>query len=98
MSAWYLFTCLGFYPVCQVSDYYVIGAPQIQLHLTNGKTFTMTAENISDQNIYVQSVKLNGRNWDSPFLPWRELKNGGTLDFVMGSAPSQWGIHAHLPE
>ena len=47
MSAWYIFTCLGFYPVCPASDYYVIGAPQIPkavMHLSNGKTFTMTAE------------------------------------------------------
>src|SRR5208337_775264 len=77
VSAWYLFTCMGFYPVCPTSDYYVIGAPQIPkatMHLSNGKTFTMTAENISDKNIYVQSVRVNRKNWDSPFLPYRELK------------------------
>jgi predicted alpha-1,2-mannosidase len=97
MSAWYLFTCMGFYPVCPASDYYVIGAPQIPkaaMHLSNGKTFSMTAENISGQNIYVQSVKLNGKNWDSPFLPWKKLKDGGTIDFVMGPRPSEWGTHA----
>lgn len=100
MSAWYMFTCMGFYPVCPASDYYVIGAPQIPsaaMHLSNGKTFRMTAENISNQNIYVQSVKLNGKNWDSPFLPWKELKNGGTIDFVMGATRSSWGIHAAAP-
>jgi predicted alpha-1,2-mannosidase len=94
MSAWYLFTCLGFYPVCPTSDYYVIGAPQVPkavMHLSNGKVFRMTAENISDENIYVQSVRLNGKNWDSPFLPYKELKNGGTIVFTMGAQPSQWG-------
>jgi len=94
MSAWYLFTCMGFYPVCPASDYYVIGAPQIPkaaMHLSNGKTFTMTADNLSDQNIYVQSVKLNGKNWNSTILPYQELKHGGTIQFVMGSQPSQWG-------
>ena len=94
MSAWYLFTCMGFYPVCPASDYYVMGAPQIPkaaMHLSNGKTFTMTAENLSDQNIYVQSAKLNGKNWNSTILPYKELKNGGSLHFVMGSQPSQWG-------
>src|SRR5579864_6191184 len=95
MSAWYLFTCMGFYPVCPASDYYVIGAPQIPkaaMELSNGQTFTMTAENISDQNIYVQSVKVNGKDWNTPILPFRELKNGGTIDFIMGAQPNKaWG-------
>ena len=101
MSAWYMFTCMGFYPVCPAGDYYVIGAPQIKkavMHLSNGKNFTMTAENISDKNIYVQSVKLNGRNWDSPFLPYEELKNGGTIAFTMGAQPSRWGTNPVAPE
>lgn len=100
MSAWYLFTCMGFYPVCPGSDFYVIGAPQVPravMRLSNGKTFTMTAEHISDQNLYVQSVKLNGKDWLSPFLPCNELKNGGTIDFVMGPAPSQWGTRTNVP-
>ncbi|MDR3459310.1 MAG: GH92 family glycosyl hydrolase [Verrucomicrobiae bacterium] len=102
MSAWYLFTCLGFYPVCPAGDYYVIGAPQVPkatLHLSNGKKFTMTAENLSDQNIYVQSVRVNGKNWDSPFLPFKELKHGGKIEFVMGPQPNQeWGSQANLPD
>jgi predicted alpha-1,2-mannosidase len=99
MSAWYLFTCMGFYPVCPGSDYYVIGAPQmpkITMHLSNGKDFVTTAENLSDKNIYVQSVKLNGKNWDSPFLPYNELKNGGTLAFTMGPEPSKWATNPQL--
>jgi predicted alpha-1,2-mannosidase len=101
MSAWYVFTCMGFYPVCPASDYYVIGAPQIPgavMHLSNGKTFSMTAKNISDQNLYVQAVKLNGKKWDSPFLPYKELKNGGRIDFTMGPKPSEWGTHAVIPQ
>jgi predicted alpha-1,2-mannosidase len=101
MSAWYMFTCMGFYPVCPASDYYVIGAPQLPsavMHLSNGKKFSMTAENISDQNIYVQSVKLNGKNWDSPFLPCKELQHGGKIEFVMGPQPSEWGTHALIPQ
>ncbi len=101
MSAWYMFTCLGFYPVCPASDYYVIGAPQLPkavLNLSNGKKFTMTAENLSEQNLYVQSVRLNGKNWDSPFLPYPELKNGGKIEFVMGPKPSAWGTKAMLPK
>ena len=101
MSAWYLFTCMGFYPVCPGSDYYVIGAPQIPkavMHLSNGKTFTMTAGNISGQNIYIQSVRLNGKDWTSPFLPYRAVKKGGTIEFTMGPQPSQWGTKPVLPE
>jgi predicted alpha-1,2-mannosidase len=101
MSAWYMFTCMGFYPVCPASDYYVIGAPQIPravMHLSNGKSFSMIAKNISDQNIYVQAVKLNGKNWDSPFLPYPELKNGGKIEFTMGPKPSAWGTHAPDPQ
>lgn len=99
MSSWYLFTCLGFYPVCPASDYYVIGAPQIPkavMHLSNGKKFTMTAENLSDRNIYVQSVQLNGKSWNSPFLPYKELKDGGKIEFTMGPQPSQWGTDTSL--
>ncbi|MEY2496813.1 MAG: hypothetical protein QOD12_369, partial [Verrucomicrobiota bacterium] len=101
MSAWYIFTCLGFYPVCPGSDYYVIGAPQLKktaLHLSNGKTFTVTANNLSPDNIYIQSVQVNGKNLDNPFLSYNELKNGGTLTFSMGPKPSQWGINPRIPE
>jgi predicted alpha-1,2-mannosidase len=101
MSAWYIFTCLGFYPVCPAGDFYVIGAPQIPkavVHLSNGKNFAMTANNLSGENIYVQSVKLNGKNWNSPFLPYDELKNGGSIIFTMGPQPGNWGTHTETPE
>jgi predicted alpha-1,2-mannosidase len=102
MSAWYIFTALGFYPVCPASDYYVIGSPALKkgvVHLSNGKKFTVLAENLTDKNIYVQSVKLNGKNWDRPFLPYRELKNGGTMVFTMGPQPNKaWGTNGPVPE
>jgi predicted alpha-1,2-mannosidase len=102
MSAWYIFTALGFYPVCPASDYYVIGSPAVPkavMRLSNGKEFTMRAESLSDENIYVQSVKLNGRSWNTPFLPYRELKNGGTLVFTMGPQPNPaWGVNGPMPE
>jgi putative alpha-1,2-mannosidase len=66
------------------------------MHLSNGKKFTITAKNISDENIYVQSVELNGKNWASPFLPYKELKNGGSLVFSMGAHPSAWGTEMQL--
>lgn len=101
MSAWYIFTVMGFYPVCPASDYYVIGSPAIPkavIHLSNGKKFTMVAENLSDRNIYVQSVKVNGRNLSQPFLPYRELKYGGSLVFKMGPQPNpEWGTNVTVP-
>ncbi len=101
MSAWYIFTALGFYPVCPASDYYVLGSPAFHkavIHLSNGRKLTVITENLSDQNIYVQSVKLNGKEWTTPFLPYRELKNGGTLAFRLGPEPNmQWGTNGTLP-
>jgi predicted alpha-1,2-mannosidase len=98
MSAWYIFTALGFYPVCPGSDYYVIGSPSLpkaEMRLSNGKTFTMTAHNLSDKNIYVQSVRLNGKDWSTPLLPYAELKDGGEIVFTMGPEPNKkWGADA----
>ena len=101
MSAWYIFTCLGFYPVCPGSNYYAIGAPQLKkavLTLSNGKKFTVTANNLSPDNIYIQSVQVNGKNLDNPFLSYNEVKNGGTLVFNMGPKPGQWGTNPRVPE
>lgn len=101
MSAWYIFTCLGFYPVCPGSDYYVIGAPQLPaatLHLSNGKTFAITAHNLSAANKYVQSVQVNGHPLDNPFLPFQDLRDGGTLVFEMGPRPSTWGTAPRIPQ
>jgi predicted alpha-1,2-mannosidase len=102
MSAWLMFTEMGFYPVCPASDYYVIGAPQLPkavMHLSNGKKFTMTAENLSDENIYVQSVRVNGRDWKSPFLPYAALQHGGAIAFTMGPQPNRnWGTQPILPK
>lgn len=97
MSAWYLFNTLGFYPVAPASNYYVIGTPcakQVKVKLGNGKTFTTKAENYSTENMYIQAVKLNGKVWNSPFLPVEEIKNGGELVFTMGSKPNiNWGVN-----
>jgi predicted alpha-1,2-mannosidase len=90
MSAWYIFNAMGFYPVCPGSDEYVIGSPGVKkavMNLSNGKTFTMIAEKLSDRNVYIQSVVLNGKKWNAPFLPYNELKNGGTIVFTMGPRP-----------
>jgi putative alpha-1,2-mannosidase len=101
MSAWYIFNAMGFYPVCPASNYYVIGSPGLEravIHLSNGNTFTVTAKHLSKSNFYIQSVRLNDKEWNSPFLPYDELKDGGSLAFTMGSEPNKnWGVAASIP-
>ncbi len=95
MSAWYLFNTMGFYPVTPGSNYYVIGTPcaeKVTMKLGNGKTFITVAKNFSKENMYIQSVTLNGKNWDKTYIPYSAVANGGELVFVMGSKPNKnWG-------
>ena len=86
MSAWYMFSAMGFYPVDPVSGNYVFGAPQmpkIVLNLTNGKTFTVIAEGISEENKYVESITLNGAPYTKNYITHEDIVNGGTLVFKM---------------
>ncbi|MBO5252255.1 MAG: GH92 family glycosyl hydrolase [Bacteroidaceae bacterium] len=86
MSAWYMFSAMGFYPVDPVSGNYVFGAPQmpqITLKLANGKTFTVIAEGISEDNKYVESVTLNGEPYTNNYITHEDILNGGTLVFKM---------------
>ena len=88
MSAWYIFSAMGFYPVCPGSDQYVIGAPyfpKMTVHLNNKKELTILAHNISAKNCYIQSIKLNGKPLQGYFLSHREIVEGGTLEFFMGT-------------
>lgn len=88
MSAWYMFSAMGFYPVDPVSGQYVLGAPQLPsatLRLPNGKTFTVQADNLSRDNLYVREVYLNGRRYRKPHISHADLLRGGTLRFVMGA-------------
>lgn len=90
MSAWYIFSAMGFYPVDPVSLEYVIGAPQIEkvsLNLAGGKTFTMTASGLSETNKYVKSVSLNGKPLEGFKIKHSDIMNGGTLEFVMTDTP-----------
>ena len=94
MSAWLLFTAMGFYPVNPASGDYMIGSPmypQISLTLANGRTFRVEASNNSDENVYIQSATLNGKPLDIPVITWEQIQAGGTLHFVMGQEPSKWG-------
>ena len=86
MSAWYMFSAMGFYPVDPVSGNYVFGAPQLPkiiLRLANGKTFTVIAEGLSAENKYVESITLNGNAYDKNYITHEDILNGGTLVFKM---------------
>jgi predicted alpha-1,2-mannosidase len=92
MSAWLVFSALGFYPIAG-SDRYVVGAPMVahaELQLVGG-SFIVDAQDVSDQNVFVQSVTLNGAPLMQPILRHADLKPGGSLMFVMGPKPSKWG-------
>lgn len=92
MSAWYIFSALGFYPVAPASGEYALGAPLVRsatLQLGGGKTFRIEAVNQSTANIYVQSVTLNGKALARPFLKHADILRGGTLRFVMGATPNR---------
>jgi predicted alpha-1,2-mannosidase len=92
MSAWYVFTALGFYPVTPGSLQYVIGSPHLRkaaIKLPGGKTFTVIAEELTEKNIYIQSARLNGREWDGAYLRHEDVVRGGKLVFLMGPTPNK---------
>ena len=98
MSAWYVFSAMGFYPVCPGTPYYIIGSPsfpRMSIRLENGKTFTILAHNANKKNIYIQSAKLNGKEYDKNYFTHQDIIQGGTLEFQMGPNPNtNWGASA----
>jgi predicted alpha-1,2-mannosidase len=91
MSAWYIFSSLGFYPVFPASETYVIGSPlfnKATINLDNGKKFTVEAVNNNLANIYIQSLYLNGKKYLKSYILHRDIMNGGLLKIVMGSKPN----------
>lgn len=91
-SAWYVFSALGFYPVCPGANQYVIGTPyfdKMTLHLENGKTMTITAKNSSQENKYIQSLSINGTPSTKNFFTHEQLMQGGNIQYVMGSTPNK---------
>ena len=92
MSAWYVFSAMGFYPVNPVSGEYEIGTPlfpEMRLNLSNGKTFTVLAPNVSRENIYIQSVTVNGQPYDKSYITHQQIMDGATVEFVMGNQPGK---------
>lgn len=90
-SAWYVFSALGFYPVTPATDEYVIGAPLFKkatIQLANGNTIVVNAPDNSNENRYIQSMKVNGQNYSKTYLRHSELVQGAVLDFDMASEPN----------
>ena len=88
MSAWYMFSALGFYPMNPVSGEFVFGAPQVpmaKINVGNGKWFTMEAKNLSKENLYVEKIELNGQPYDNKFITYQDIMNGSSLVFYMTS-------------
>jgi putative alpha-1,2-mannosidase len=96
MSAWLVFTGLGFYPVTPGSNQYVIGRPFVDravLNLPNGKTFTVVTNGLSDAHPYIASATLNGRPLTRSWIGDDEIRAGGELKFVMSARPNRsWGL------
>jgi putative alpha-1,2-mannosidase len=93
LSSWYAFHTMGFYPNAG-QDVYLITSPrfeQSKLDLGNGKSFTVTAENLSSENIYVISAELNGKEWNKSWFSYSDIKDGAELKLTMGPKPSDWG-------
>lgn len=94
MSAWYVFSALGFYPICPSLPYYMISAPTFEravLHLENGSVLSILASGVSDKNIYIQSVTRNNEPYPYNYLLHSDLMEGGEWVFEMSDTPSDWG-------
>jgi hypothetical protein len=102
MSAWYILSAAGFYPVTPGSPVYAIGTPlfpEMKFHLENGRSFIVKANNVSKRNFYIQSAKLNGRPYGKTFINHSDLMAGGELVFEMGDEPNRsWGREAPVSE
>jgi putative alpha-1,2-mannosidase len=95
MSAWYVFSALGFYPVCPGQPIYVIGSPLFEkatIRLDNGKKFVVESINNSEKNLYIQTATLNGKEYNKTWLKHSDILKGGNLVFIMGPEPNnRWG-------
>lgn len=91
-SAWYVFSALGFYPVCPGSNEYIIGSPlfkSVKVELENGKEIEITAENNSAENRYIAEMKLNGKKYTKNYLTHEDLMKGAKIEFVMSPVPNK---------
>ena len=94
MSAWYILSAMGIYQVEPAGGKYVFGSPlfsEVTMQVGNNKTFTIKAHDVSDENIYIQSARLNGRPYTHSYIMYDDIVRGGTLEFQMGPQPSDFG-------
>jgi predicted alpha-1,2-mannosidase len=94
MSAWYVFSAMGFYPVNPASGEYEIGSPlfpKVIIHTGNAKPFTIEARNVSTTNKYIQSAMMNGKSYPYSYITQKQIEEGSTLMLNMGDKPSKWG-------
>ena len=92
MSAWYIFSALGFYPVCPGTDQYVLGAPYMpffDVTLENGKHITVKAPGVSDKRRYVRAVRINGKPYTKLYVTHKMLTDGCTIEFDMSATPNK---------
>lgn len=90
-SAWYVFSALGFYPVCPGTDQYVLGAPLFEkavLHLENGKDVSIHAAGNTPENMYVREMKLNGNEYTRNYVTYSDLMSGGKIELQMSAVPN----------
>ncbi|WP_283600467.1 glycoside hydrolase domain-containing protein, partial [Muribaculum intestinale] len=93
MSAWFVFSAMGFYPVNPVNGIYELGTPlfkKMQLHLDNGKIFTVNAPDVSKENIYIRSIKIDGKPYDKTFITHEQIMSGATVDMEMSATPASF--------
>lgn len=91
-SAWYVFSAMGFYPVCPGTDQYILGTPyfkQMKLHLENGKTVTIAAPGNNDSKRYISGMTLNGKTYTKNYLTHEDLLKGATISYTMGTTPNK---------
>lgn len=92
MSAWYVFSVMGFYPVCPGTDQYILSAPYlpyIKFNMPNGKTLEIVAKGVSDENRYVKQLIINGKVYDKTYITHNDLLQGGRWEFVIDSKPNK---------
>ena len=96
MASWYVMSAMGLFQMDMLSTVYQIGSPifpEMILHLDNGKDFKIIANNVSEDNFYIQSATLNGVEYNNSWLDYKTIMNGGTLKFEMGAEPNmEWGV------
>jgi putative alpha-1,2-mannosidase len=102
LSSWYVFSAMGFYPVCPGRPVYDIGSPifeRVEIDVGNNRTFVIESKDVSSKNKYIQSAQLNGEPHNSPWFYHSDMVKGGKLVLVMGARPNkEWANKSEFPK